>query len=163
MKAVEFGPGWITLRGRRYAITKPAASDLQRIAARMRELALPTCTNPILEVNAVAGELKPVVLAALLEIAGNKKWGGGVEPSPEAVARQYDSLEGVRWQFWFLVTREPGQKDVSLEQITDLVGEAERYDLADAILGAVQLPAGGEADPKASEAGANSSPASTGT
>ncbi len=155
MKPIEAGPGWIRLKGQLYTIPAPTPSDLQRVAEKMRDLAIPACTNPLLAVNAVAKQLDPAVLDRLLLAAGRETWGGGVEPHPDAIARQYGSLAGVRFQFWYLATREASQKSLTLDKVEDLVTENDRYDLADAIGVAASPPSKEKDDPKPLPTGAN--------
>lgn len=157
MKPIDSGPGWIMLKGKRYAIPKPTAKDLRRIAEQMREFALEGCTHPVLALNPVAKQLDPALLAAAVDAAVGKAAGGPVEPSESAVLRQYGTLAGVRFQFWYLATRDDSQKSLSPNEVLELVAEADRYDLADALEVATGLREldREKDDPKASPAGAS--------
>lgn len=157
MKSVEAGKGWIKIKGTTYRIPQPTPTDSQRIADRMRELAIPECTNPLLAVNAIASQLSPAVLQVSLEIAGRAAWGGGIEPTKEAVDRQYGSLAGLRFIFLYLARRDEGQKDLTVETVDELITEPDRYDLIDALGIATGMSGDGKDkdDPKASGTGAS--------
>lgn len=129
--------GTVTIKGRTFAIPQPTQADISRVRDRMRDLALAGCTSPILAVNAVAKELPPAVFAAAMEAAVSKAAGGGAEPTPDAVNRQYGTLEGIRFQLWYFAKK--GGSPVTLKEIEDLVGEEDRYEVDDALYRATQL------------------------
>lgn len=137
MQTVFAIPGKITVKGREFQIPAPTSTDLARIRDRMRELARRQCVNPLLAVNAIANELAPHVLQAALEMALAKSAGGGVEPTPDAIAQQFETLEGVRFQLWYLASRI--QASLKPEDVAALVLEEDRYAVADAIFEATKL------------------------
>lgn len=150
MQTVTASPGSVTIKGRTFAIPQPSATDILRVREKMRELALPSCTSPLLAVNAVAKELDPAVLQMMCAAAVSQGAGGGAEPTEEAIRRQYTTLDGVRFQLWYFAKR--GGSSATLKEIEDLVDEEIRYDVDDAIYRATRLPE--TPGPKASPAGA---------
>lgn len=149
MRLVESGPGSITVKGRTFTIPAPTPTDLMRIRDKMREYALRECTHPLLAVNAIAKELAPQVLAEAMRIAVQQASGGGAEPSDDAIRRQFQTVEGIRFQFWYLANR--GGTRITEKEVAELIDEEMRYDIDDAIYQATQL--GELPGPKASESG----------
>lgn len=149
MKQVSSSPGSLTVRGQTFAIPEPTPTDLTRIREKMREFALESCTSPLLAVDAVAKQLAPPVLAAALREAVQQASGGGVEPSDDAVRRQFQTVRGVRFQLWYLAKR--GGARLTFEETAALVDDENVYEVDDAIFEATQL--GKTPGPKASEAG----------
>jgi hypothetical protein len=149
MQQVTSAPGSVTIRGKTFAIPEPTPTDLSRIRNKMRELALASCTSPILAVNAVAKDLAPAVLAAAIADAVRQMAGGGVEPSDDAVRRQFQTVEGVRFQLWYLANR--GGARLTLDEAAGLVDEENVFEVDDAIYAATQL--GNLPGPKASGTG----------
>ena len=151
-KAIFGLPGTLTIAGQTFVIPSPTAGDLARLADRMRELAMPGMANPLMAVNAVATEMHAGVASEAIRHAVAMAAGGGVEPTREAVMRQYQSLAGLRFQVWYFVRKTvPG---FTQKQAEELVTEENRYDVADGLIDAQQLPE--DAGPKAPLSGASS-------
>lgn len=130
-------PGTLTVKGREFVIMPPSSSDVARVHDKMRELATRQCVNPLLAVNAVAGELAPGVLAESLRAAVAIGSGGGIEPTRESIARQYDTLDGIRWRVWFHARK--ALPALTHSEVESLIGEDDRYDVADALAEALGL------------------------
>jgi len=149
MQLVSSAPGSITIKGKTFAIPEPTPTDLMRLRDKMREYALRDCTNPILAVNAIAKELAPELKAEALRVAIQQASGGGAEPSDDAIRRQFQSVEGIRFQFWYLAKR--GGSNITQKEVDDLIDEEIRYEVDDALFQATRL--GELPGPKASENG----------
>jgi hypothetical protein len=145
-------PGTVTVKGRAFAVAQPTAADLGRIHEKMRDLATAGCANPLAAVNAAAEGLAPAVLSEAIRHAVSIGSGGGVEPTREAVFRTYDSLDGVRFRLWYLARK--CDDKLPKADVDALVGEDDRYEVADA-LAAATAPAAGPDSPKAPPAGAS--------
>lgn len=137
MQTASAVPGRITVKGRDFAILPPTPDDLTKIHERMRELALPSCTSPLLVVNAVAKDLDPGVLAVMAQAAVARASGGGSEPTEDAIRRQYRTIEGVRFQLWYFANK--GGASLSMKDVEAMVGEEERYAVDDALFTACGL------------------------
>lgn len=154
MQTVFALPGSVTVKGRTFPVPKPTATDLARVREQMRLLARANCTEPLKYVAAqIEGGIPPAVIQIAIGEALKLGSGGGVEPTDAAVAREYDSLAGVRYRLWFharKLTTELTHADVEA-----LVGEEEQYDVADALFTALGLGERGADAPKAPSAGAS--------
>lgn len=138
MKTIDAAPGMVTIRGRQFAIMSPTKTDTQRIREKMVELARMECMNPIQAVEIIKDKLSPDILHTALTIAIGKASGGGAEPTHEAVVRAYDSLAGVRFQFWYMARKSLGS--LTQDEVTNLIGDDDVYDLADALNVACSMP-----------------------
>lgn len=153
MKPIFATGGIVSINGREFPVVAPSATDLNRIRTRMRELAMPECLPPLLAVNAVADQLLPGVLTESLALAIKQGSGGGAEPTADLIDRQFETLAGIRFQFWYLARKL--NKDLKVIDVEALVTEDNCFDVADALIAALKPSEDAEA-PKASPAGAPS-------
>lgn len=152
MKSILTKGGMVTLGGREFPVAAPTVTDLARIRAHMRRLAQPQCMSPLLAVNAVADQLLPGVLSESLRLAVQQGAGGGATPTAELIEEQFESLEGVRFQFWYLAHK--ANAALTLAEVEPLITDDNRFDVADALIAALK-PAEDADAPKVSAAGAN--------
>jgi hypothetical protein len=124
-------PGRLSLGGREFAVPAPTPTDAARTYEAMRELATRSCVSPLAYVNAARDGMDPAVLAEAVRAAVAMGSGGGVEPTREAVLRQYDTLEGVRWRVWYSLRR--ADATVTREWVESHVTDENRYELIDAL------------------------------
>lgn len=141
MQPIFAEPGKVTVKGKTFRVVAPTASDFARLRSRMRELAQEKCVHPLSAVNAIAEGLSPLVLDRSLSIAINVAAGGGVEPTADAIAREFEGLEGVRYQLWYLARK--ADPTLTLDTVTELVGEEDRWDVIDALNAATSPAADG--------------------
>lgn len=158
--AARGSPGLLVIGDYEYTVPPPTPGDLARTHDAMREIAQKSCVSPLAFVNAAADTLSPLVLSESVRAAVAMGSGGGVEPTREAILRAYDSLEGVRWQFWYVAKK--SDPAVTRGRAAELVTEENRYDVSDALAVATGLRKLDEGKgPPGS--GGNSSPPSPGT
>lgn len=132
------GAGEVHINGRVFVLPQQTPSDVSRVYDAMRDIAARGCMNPIAYVNAVAPTLTPMVLAEAMRAAVAMGAGGGPEPTRESVMRAYDSLDGIRFQFWFFARKT--DPTLTREAVKELVTEDNVYDVADALVKSQQLP-----------------------
>ena len=150
-RAVLGTPGVVRVGGREFVVPQPTAGDEARVYEAMRDVAAKACVSPLSYVNANAEGMAPGVLAEALRVAVAMGSGGGVEPTREAVQRAYSSLDGVRFQLWYYARK--AEPKLTRQEVADLVGEDDRYDVLDAL--AAAQPRGAQGDPKAPSGGAS--------
>jgi len=120
------------LLGRPLTVQWPTPGDQITIDERMEEIAQRWCVSPLKLVHLTPeSDLAGPDRATALSLAIDKAAGGGVTPSPKAMARAYYSLEGVRYRLWRLTRRT--HPDLSEAQVAELVTEANRPDAIDAL------------------------------
>lgn len=134
-------PGVLTLAGRSFVILPPTTGDMLRVQDKMRELARAKCVSP-LDFALKHTHLPPAVLAVAVSEALKLGAGGGVQPTAEAVADEYLSLEGVRWRVWYHASR--ALPDLHPDDAAALVTPDNLLDAAEGLDRALRL---GLADP----------------
>lgn len=130
--AITAGKRLVAVLGREVTVQWPTPGDLFTIEERMYAVAQRWCVSPLAYVHsqpeaALAGADRVNAIAIAIE----KGSGGGVTPSGMAVARAYNSVEGLRYRLWRLTRRT--MPDLNEEQIATLVTEDNRPDLIDAL------------------------------
>lgn len=93
-----------------YAVRQPTPGEMLFVAERMRDAANKRCPDPIELAGRYAAKLNPAA-ATLLMAEALKAGLSGSRASVDAVYEEYDTLEGVRWRFWFHVLRPLGHDD----------------------------------------------------
>lgn len=128
-------PGTMTIGDRTFAIDQPTPRDSAIILAEMKKQARATVVSPLVYVNAHAEQLHPGVFAEAIRSAVSLGSGGGIEPTREKIMEQYDTLEGVRWRFWYQARK----LDATLTQksVAELITEENFYEAADALYVAI--------------------------
>ena len=135
-------PAVLELGGRSLVILPPTPRDQLVVGTRMKELARKRCVSP-LEFVLRHANLPPAALSVAVAEAIKLGAGGGVDPSPDAVWDEYDTLEGVWFQLWHFAHR--AHKDFTPEQAAELVTEDNLFDAAEKLNAALRLAA---IDPK---------------
>ena len=153
MKPILSTSGSVTINGKTFPVAKLTETDYSRIRARMRELALPSCVNPLVAVNAMADQLAPAVLQMAITDAVSRMSGGGAEPTPDAIDRAFESVKGVQFQFWYCARK--ANPNLTFAEVEGLITEDNRYEVADTLVAALK-PTEDADVPKASPAGAPS-------
>lgn len=138
-------PGLVTVGGREFVIPAQTPGDAARVHDRMRRLALAGCRSPLEYVAAQPPEAFPYPADRLeaIRAAVALGSGGGVEPTREAVVREYGSLAGVRWRLWYHARKT--HPDLTQADADALVTDDTVYEVADALEAALGLQ---ELDPK---------------
>jgi hypothetical protein len=131
-------PAILELGDQKFVILPPRPRDKLIVGTRMREMARAKCCSP-LDYVLKHTSLPTAALALAISEAIKLGSGGGVDPSPDAVWEQYDTLEGVRFQLWHYVSR--AHKEFTPEQAAKLVTEDNLYDVAEKLNKALQLAA----------------------
>lgn len=131
-------PGSVTIKGRTFVIEPRTPRDAARVREQMRQLALPGCTEPLKYVSAQIEDLHPAAAQIATAEALKLGTGGGVEPHEAAIARQYESLDGARFQLWYYARK--ADKNLTREAVDALVGEDDVYDVVDALVEALKEP-----------------------
>jgi len=118
--------------GRELTVQWPTPGDVFDIDDRMEEIARRWCVSPLKLVHATPeSDLSGADRAAALSMAIDKAAGGGVSPNPTAMARAYNSAEGLRYRLWRLTRRT--HPDLSRAEVDKLVTDENRPDVIDAL------------------------------
>jgi hypothetical protein len=130
-KAIFATPGILKLDGREYVVQPPSPTDVMCVHERMTELAGEAMTSPLAYVSANRELLDPATFEVAVRAAVAMGAGGGSEPTPESVSRQYRSLEGIRWRVWYAIKK--SDPTFTQEQAAKLVTEENRFEIMTAL------------------------------
>ncbi len=132
--------------GRPLTVQWPTPGDLFTIEERMLELAARWCVSPLKLVYLTPeSDLAGADRQNALSFALDKASGGGVAPSGLAMARAYNSVDGLRYRLWRLTRRT--HPEVTEADIAGLVTESNRPDVIDALDGLLRALDPGKGPP----------------